>query len=180
MYIRNLNPSPYLTRFSGTKQFPSCANHVAMFDYTDMMEFMYYMEMNPHATVHGTVGGPFGCDMLIPLLNVGYINSESDLRSICSAWIFTLKGLYRSNLISPSKCSLDLTDVERGSVEERTRTQEAFCPFICNTDMEGFESTLIQQLEGYGVLSKDDADEKAQTAWINFICGGDASRMFSG
>lgn len=168
----NMNPSPYLTRFTGSSFLPSCSSHYSILQYTDLMDFSFDMELGPHAAVHGDLGGAFGCDMFSPLFEAGYINSESDLLTICKVWIFTLKALYRKNLIEPRECDL-VGDV-----------QSASCPFQCiyeSTDdddpLSGLKLQLMKLLKGE---VPSDISDDGKTAWGDFVCGGNASRVFGG
>ena len=165
----NMNPSKYITRFSGVTNPPDCKSHYSMVsDYTDLMDFMISVENSAHATTHGGIGGSYGCDMFDPLLEKGYISSSSSLLAICKLWIFSLKVLYRKNfLIASTGCELP-DDV-----------QDASCPFQCNVpDIASLTLTLKNNILG-GYIPTDISAE-GMTAWINFVCGGDASRVFSG
>lgn len=132
----NMNPSPYVTRFTGTTFLPKCSTHYDMMSYTDMMSFMVEMETSPHASTHGDVGGAYGCDLFQPLLDAGYINDEDSMVKICKIWIFSLKSLYRKNMIKARDC--DVPD----------DTQIASCPFQCmkTVDVDDWEESLESQL----------------------------------
>ena len=57
----NMNPSPYVSRFSMDLQvgtsLPTCAQHYDMLEYTNMMDFYYDIQYGPHATTHSLSGG---------------------------------------------------------------------------------------------------------------------------
>lgn len=163
----NMNPSPYITRFTGTLFLPNCKSHYDMLYYSDMMDFFFEMESSPHATSHGGLGGAFGCDLFLPLLEEGYINDEASVKAMCKTWIFTLKALYRKNYIAPQKsCALG------------DSVQDATCPFECLQDGEVLRKQLLDNYLRQYVPS--DMSQKGKKAWEEFICGGDASRVFAG
>ena len=166
----NMNPSPYVTRFTGTSFMPFCTTHYDMLSYTDMMDFMVEMETNPHASVHGDIGGSYGCDLFLPLLEAGYINDDDSVTKICKQWIFSLKSLYRKNMIRPKDCSLP-EDI-----------QSASCSFICVDNDDDWETAFSEQLvtkllKGYVPTNMDD---DGKDMWVDFVCGGDGAKVFAG
>ena len=167
-YLRspwNMNPSPYIVRFTGNTPLPSCDNHYDILKTNDMMSFMYYMEDSPHAATHGSTGGVYGCDLFKPLLDAGYINDHKALLYICKNWNFSLKKLYRHNYIHNTS-----------SCEVPDDVQDAFCPFSCNYD--GLALNLLKNIIADQVPG--DMSDEGVDAWLSFLCGGDGSRVFSG
>ena len=147
---------------------PNCASHLKMLGYTDMMEFFIEIEVDPHASVHGNNGGKFGCDLFDPLVDSGAMADAQSKMQVCSLWIFSLKALYRKNLIMPSKgCAIPET------------ANDAFCPFTCpEGSEEGIKTSLFNKLVKNEVPEDMTAEQEQQ--WVDFICGGDAARVFAG
>jgi hypothetical protein len=136
-------------------------------DYSDMMDFFFLMENAPHASVHGGLGGAYGCDMFLPLLDAGYVTDEKAVKSLCKTWIFTLKALYRENMITaPTDCTVG------------SSVQDATCPFECVASTKDLlrDSISTGLVKGFTPPLDDDGID----AWEDFICGGDASRVFAG
>ncbi len=65
------------------------------------------------------------------------------------------------------------------SCDMPTVTQEASCPFTCiYEDEDDFVSQLMGNLlKGEVPYSMDDDGHQM---WIDFVCGGDAARVFGG
>lgn len=167
-YLRspwNLNPSPNIVRFSGTTPLPSCDSHYSVLKKKDMMTFMYNIENGPHASTHGSMGGIYGCDAFNALLDAGYINDAKDALYICKNWNFSLKKLYRRNYIHNSS-----------SCEVPADPQTGFCSYQC--DYDGLSLELIHSILK-GKIPDDISGEGVQ-AWVDFVCGGEGSRVFSG
>lgn len=169
----NMNPSPYVTRFTGTSYLPTCTSHMNMLSYTDMMDFMIEVEVAPHAGLHGVTGGTYGCDLFDDLLASGAITDEENKMMICKLWIFTLKSLYRKNLIHASKGCTVSDDL-----------QSSFCGFDCEKGQDyAIKSLLLTNLINKRVPSDMGTDN--QEKWLSFMCGwgdgsGEAARVFSG
>ena len=164
----NMNPSPYVTRFTGTSFLPTCASHMNMLSYTDMMDFMIELEVAPHAGLHGVTGGTYGCELFDPLLAAGAITDEDNKMMICKLWIFTLKSLYRKNMIHATEGCVVADNV-----------QDSFCPLDCEKGQDyAIKSLLLDNLINKRVPSGMSSDN--QDMWLNFVCGGDAARIFSG
>ena len=164
----NMNPSPYVSRFTGTSFMPKCSTFVDMLDYTDLMSFMNNVEVSPHASVHGSNGGTYGCDLFDPLLEMGALTDEASKITVCKLWIFSLKSFYRKNLIHPQTgCSVP------------ENVQDAFCPFECepNSD-DDVKEWLFHNVIKTSV--PDVLTTEQENAWVDFMCGGDAARVFAG
>lgn len=147
---------------------PKCSAHLKMLEYTDLMEFTNQIEVGPHASVHGDNGGKFGCDLFDPLVAMGALKDETEKMSVCSMWIFTLKGIYRNNMIIPKVHCAIPDDIN-----------EAYCPFVCTAGVESdLEDLLFQKLISSSVPKDMTIDQKQ--SWIDFVCGGDAARVFAG
>lgn len=164
----NMNPSPYVTRFTGTNYLPTCTSHMNMMDYTNMMDFMIESEVAPHAGLHGVTGGAFGCDMFDDLLAMGAITDEDNKMMICKLWIFTLKSLYRRNLIHAQPGCVPGEDLN-----------DSFCALECEPGQDyAIKSLLLTNLVNKRVPSDLDSDQ--EQAWVDFVCGGNAAKVFSG
>ena len=169
----SMNPSPYISRFTslfnGAIPLPSCQMHyAALTEYSSMMAFFYDVSMLPHAPVHTLAGGIFGCDELRPLLEKGYITSETAMEQLCAGWIFQLKEYYRKFMIRPrSGCKADLTDLRLSS-----------CGFDCVEDALFDLQNSFQEVFGpYSDLTLPNATE----TWTSFICnGGPGGKIFPG
>jgi hypothetical protein len=166
----NMNPSPYVSRFSMDLQvgtsLPTCAQHYDMLEYTNMMDFYYDIQYGPHATTHSLSGGIYGCDQLSPLLDAGYISDETSLKLICSNWIFYMKEFYRYNYISPNSDCVVEDDI-----------QSSECGFTCGSDTTDMKFNLKNKISGY---VPSDISEDGWSAWVDFICTGNAHKIFSG
>ena len=167
----NMNPSPYVSRFTANMmigvQLPTCASHYAMLEETDFMDFMIDFENDPHATTHSLIGGTYGCDMMKPLLEAGYINSEDSLLSICSNWVFYMKEFYRANYLIPKL-----------SCDAGSNPDEATCGYVC---VDGTSSDLEFNLANkLGINVPTDMSDEGWQAWVDFICTGDGQKIYSG
>jgi hypothetical protein len=146
-------------------QLPTCTSHYNMLQYQDVMDFMIDFEDDPHATTHSMIGGTYGCDMLIPLLDEGLITDEDSLLAICSSWVFYLKEFYRANYLIPnSGCDASIPD-------------EATCGYTCTDGItDDLKFSLKNKIETY----IPDLDDDQWDTWISFICEGDGQKIFSG
>lgn len=173
-YLRapwNMNPSPYVSRFSMDLQIgislPTCTQHYKVLEETDLMSFFYDMQYDPHATTHSLSGGIYGCDLFQPLLDAGYIMDETNMKSICSKWIFYLKEFYRYNYIVPFDNCTVADDV-----------QDSQCGFTCPEDTL---TTLVENLNTKLINNVPSTmGDVGQTAWLDFLCLGDGQKIFSG
>jgi hypothetical protein len=168
----NMNPSPYLTRFAADYQIgvslPTCTQHYAIIaESADLMDFMYDIENGPHATAHALAGGTYGCDLMMPLYDAGYISDESSLKSICSKWVFYLKEFYRYGYITPNdECTV------------ADDTDSSTCGFTCDDDsLSNLKSNLKNKIQDF---TPSDMSDDGWTAWTDFICSGDGQKIFSG
>lgn len=165
----NMNPSPYVSRFTMDLQIgislPTCTQHYALLEETDMMTFLYNSQYDPHATTHSLSGGIYGCDKLKTLLDSGYISDESNLKNICSKWIFYMKEFYRYDYLEPYD-SCDVAD----------DTQSSTCGFSCK-DTTALLSNLKTKIEN-NVPS--DMSDDGWNAWLDFVCNGDGAQIFAG
>jgi len=167
----NMNPSPYVSRFSMDLQIgislPTCTQHYKILEETDMMSFFYDMQYDPHATTHSLTGGIYGCDLLQPLLDAGYITDETNMKKICSKWIFYLKEFYRYNYLVPNDNCTVPDDV-----------QSSECGFYCPDE----SLTELNQNLNTKLFSNipETIGEVGQSAWLDFVCLGDGQKIFSG
>jgi len=173
-YLRapwNLNPSPYVSRFAydykvGT-MLPTCNQHYTILQYTSLMDFMVDMEDGPHATTHALSGGIYGCDLMKPLLDAGYVNDEASLKTICGKWVFYMKEFYRYNYVVPNR-SCNVSDDVQSSV----------CGVTCDEDSISLLQLNLKTKIANQIPS--DIDTDGLTAWSDFICTGDGWKVFSG
>jgi hypothetical protein len=148
-------------------------------------DFLKEAPYAPHATTHGTVGGNFGCDLLVELVEQGVLLEEQK-GHVCAFWIVFLKESYRGNYITPKKdCEvittsddgLEAADVEVQVEDEYTgvgsrrrklsssasssssillTSDNQDCGFVCNEDrMELFRDHILLQLTTKGFASGD-------------------------
>lgn len=83
----NMNPSPNITRFASTTvSVPSCAAYSSWASADSYTDFLYGAPYLPHASVHGDIGGAYGCDAMNYMRSKGLINDIDDQISICSKW----------------------------------------------------------------------------------------------
>jgi len=168
----NLNPSPYISRFSiSTSSLPKCTSYYSWLEITSFKDFLDIAPYAPHASVHGAVGAVFGCDMLDSLTEKGVIPDENTQRSICKKWGFIMKELYRANSISArsnDECSYTNLDYDGIS-----------CGFVCPTDEDELDD-LSEKIKGQLKTFNVDDSEENLVQWRDFICSGDASKVFVG
>jgi hypothetical protein len=165
----NMNPSPYVTRFSAySPSLPSCSDYYGGLGMPGYLDFMESAPYGSHASTHGVIGAVYGCDKMNYLREMGIIKDEDSQVSICKKWGFYLKELYRANYITPrSDCSVS-------SLDEKGVT----CGFSCNQaqwdDMldELKDTISAQYLKG---TQTQDYEE-----WRDFVCTGDGYRIFVG
>ena len=166
----NMNPSPYVSRFLDDYKIgislPSCTTHYTILKEDTLVNFMYNMQNDPHATTHSLTGGIYGCETMTSMLDSGYLSSVDEQKTLCSKWIFYLKEFYRFGYITPKTDCVVEEDV-----------QSSTCGFDCNGDMNLFLANLKTKLVSY--VPEDMADE-GWYAWRNFICTGDGGKIFSG
>jgi hypothetical protein len=138
-----------------------------MIETTDMMDFLVDIEDGAHATTHSLSGGIYGCDLLSPLLDAGYISDETSLKNICSKWVFYMKEFYRYNFITPySSCNIS------------DDTQASTCGFTCVDGMG--ESMKLNLKNKISALVPTTMSDDGWDTWKDFICTGDGAKIFSG
>lgn len=89
----NMNPSPYLTRFSAySPNLPSCNEYYGGLGLKSFMESLANAKNGPHASTHGVIGAVYGCDKFDSLReDDGIIKDEDSQLSMCKKWGFYLK-----------------------------------------------------------------------------------------
>jgi len=165
----NLNPSPYVSRYPliettasiGEFYMPTCTDHYDALQYDDRMDFYLESSFDPHGTLHILEGGFYGCDLLQPLVDAGFI---TDYNSVCYFWVFTLKELYRAGYITPKK------SCEVGDSLESTN-----CGYTCANEEKVYSKILT--MVGIGI---NKTAEGVDDAFTSFVCGGDGGRIFPG
>jgi hypothetical protein len=129
------------------------------------------MEDGPHATTHSLTGGIYGCDLLTPMLEAGYISDEKSQKEICSKWVFYMKEFYRYNFLTPkSDCVVEDT------------LEESTCGYECSTDAyEPMVLNLKNKINNFvSSQMQESSSNPGWTAWKDFICTGNGHKMFSG
>jgi len=168
----NMNPSPYLTRFSAyTPSLPSCFEYYGGLGMKDFMESLANAKNGPHASTHGVIGSVYGCDKMDYLReDEGLIKDEDSQLSMCKKWGFYLKELYRAGYISSgSDCTAE------SSLEE----DDIDCSFTCNAEKYDSLLTEIKFLVSASYLNsgmKTSDWEKIR----DFLCEGDGYKIFVG
>lgn len=168
-YLRgpwNMNPSEYVTRFtSEVTTLPGCSAYYQWASMDSLKDFLYISPYLPHASLHGSVGGVYGCDAFDDMLKKGLINDEDSMVMICSKWGFYLKELYRGNYITPKE-SCDTKKTEK-------------CGFECTEDSYDVMGSQVKKTINNAYVptstSTDDWDK-----WRDFICSGEGSTVFVG
>ncbi len=170
-YLRgawNTNPSPFVSRFvTNDPGLPSCSAFFDILLYTDQAQFFADVPYGPHATTHGGIGGVFGCDAMDSLLEAGLIKDDYSKRFLCKKWSILMKELYRADLITPkSDCSVTSLDSDGFS-----------CGFVCNDDDSRRMMSAVKDLITSAYVP---TDFDSWAGWKDFICEGDAHKVFSG
>jgi len=176
-YLRapwNMNPSPYLSRFTSTnKHLPSCSSHYELLGYDTLNDFLATVPYGAHAATHGTIGGVYGCDAMNDLAAAGYIIDDEAQINLCKNWIFYLKEFYRMNYLTPyTNCTMTDGNTDFDSLN---------CGFTCNPDDADrmlFDLTKILNSD-YDCVPTD-MDDAGWYAWRDFICTGDGFKVFGG
>jgi hypothetical protein len=52
----------------------------------------FWLGDDPHSSAHSLVGGMYGCDMFVPLLDENLIEDHTGMMTICGKWAFVMKG----------------------------------------------------------------------------------------
>lgn len=171
-YMRSpwgMNPSPYISRFAfdfTNTSFPSCEDHYDLLQYTDMMDFFLESSYSPHASVHGMLGGYYGCNAFDTLIASGHVMNADEALNICQRWDFYMKELWRAGLVSP-KTNCNLTNDLNSN----------YCGFDCNNStMTNITDWLFPQI----ITSADIGLSDAESVWQSFICGGDGGLILTG
>ena len=166
----NMNPSPYVTRFSSySPSLPSCSDYYGGIGMTGFVDFLATAPYGSHASTHGVIGSVFGCDKMSSMRSTGIIEDDESQLSLCKSWGFYMKELYRGNYITSSDdCSVTSLDEEGIS-----------CSFECNASqlddmIDALKFTLPSQYMKKG-MSTDD-----WITWRDFVCDGDGWRIFVG
>jgi len=167
----NTNYSPYISRFpTSDSTLPSCKSYYNWLELDDIVDFMSKSPFGPHGSVHGNVGGIFGCDLFDPLISKGLLKSSSKSQ-ICTNWGFTMKELYRINYINRK-------DSSKCSASKPYDYDSADCGFNCNDEyFDKIPNALNGLIKRY---LKEDLTDDEQIEWRNFLCKGDGWRIFVG
>jgi hypothetical protein len=176
-YIRspwNMNPSPYLSRFTSTnKHLPTCSSHYQLLAYDTLTDFLSTVPYGAHASTHGVIGGVYGCDLMDDMLDAGLIIDDEAQINLCKNWIFYLKEFYRMDYLKPrTGCYTDNGDTGYSSLH---------CGFECNAD---YADKMLFDLSKILNSDYDCVPETLTTqqwnTWKDFICVGDGYKIFGG
>ena len=173
----NTNPASKITRFSSDnlliENIPSCRNYLSWLQDMDYSSFLSTSENAPHASIHGGIGGVFGCNVLDELYDQGLVGADpsgTDYRDdICYKWPFYMKELYRGNLLFMREdCTTD----------EGLSYDGSSCGYDCNSaridEIPGVLAGL--SLANYVAYNNDSVWQ----TFSDFICTGNGWRIFSG
>lgn len=171
----NLNPSPFVSRFNfnfTTHKMPNCNDHYNLLNINNLMTFFNLGEFAPHGNVHILTGGAFGCDKFDKLLADGFIIDETTAKKMCVIWSpVIMKTAYRYHYVTP----------EKNCVPNFDNLESSECSYTCPDDKKDDLFKFISKFKySADQLNIDIAKEGAQDAWIDFICGGDGGKVFSG
>jgi hypothetical protein len=169
-----------ITRFTSVdKWLPTCENHYKLLGYTQLKDFLQQVPYGAHASVHGVIGGVYGCDLFDPLLEAGYLIDEQAKLNMCKNWIFYLKEFYRDDLLTP-KDSCQAEDLTTGVFSTAYENQQ--CGFECVPEMLNILLLQLQSVlnSDYTCVDTDSMPNEGWIAWKNFICNGDGFKVFGG
>ena len=174
----NANPAPKITRFAQDdlmlQNIPSCKVYMNWLETNDFGDFLSTSENAPHASIHGGIGGVWGCSVLDELYDAGYVGvdpSGEDYRDdICYKWPFYMKELYRADILRfRSDCSTD-SDLSFAGTE---------CGYECNEEKIDSVKDVLSGLTLKNYVSDASSDDLWE-AYKDFVCYGNAYRIFSG
>lgn len=165
-YLRapwSANPSPYLLRFPSGEEdnngLPDCESYYNWFDTDTLFEHLAQADVGPHTMAHWTMGQMYGCDILDPLVDAGYVNKRGRL---CLEWGIYMKALYRDYYIETNESCTPET-----------------CAWSCIEDRKDAMLTYMSSKWSSTFLHKtmDTADWEVVQ---DFICDGDGYKVFYG
>lgn len=204
----NLNPANKLTRFVSVdgygKDLPSCSSHYSFLSLTKLVDFLMKAPYAPHGATHIAIGGVYGCDALDWAREAGYINGEAGQIALCKSWYFYMKEFFRMNILT---AKTGCTSVNAQG-EYSTAYDDIKCGFECNDDyfdelmncLKGggkfpagdpinnivncvngdLDPSIFNTNDDGCVPEGDDMPEEGWTAFKDFICTGDAYKIFGG
>lgn len=172
-YLRgpwNTNPSPYISRFTlEYVSLPKCSAYYNWLSFDSYTDFLYQASFGPHASVHGDIGGLFGCDVFDQLYDRGLVTSKKKATQVCKKWTIILKELYRANFITARD---DCTATEL--------TEDGFdCGFECDASDKDSMRSALSNLIGDSYTGGDLTDGQWEQ-WRDFVCIGEGFKAFSG
>ena len=174
----NANPAPKITRFAQDdlmlQNIPSCKVYLQWLEMDDFGDFLSNSENAPHASIHGGIGGVFGCDVLDELYDKGYIGVDEDgedyREDICYKWPFYMKELYRGDILRfREDCT---TDHDLSFAGTR-------CGYVCNEEKIDSVGDILSGLSLANYVT-NSSDPTLWEAFKDFVCTGNAYRIFSG
>lgn len=174
-YLRspwNINPSPYVTRFaSDAIPLPSCSQYYEALNTDYTMSFVDAIQKGPHASVHASLGNVFGCDTLVPMLELGLLNEGNALMNLCGQWSYYMKDLYRDNYLKPKVgCTTDDFDSNPNNIQ---------CGYECDSSQNANTTAAIKELLSRGFVPDTLTDDDWET-WREFVCTGDGYKIIVG
>jgi hypothetical protein len=125
--------------------------------------------------VHILTGGAFGCDKFLPLYENGYIGDKKGLERMCIGWsAVIMKAAYRFHYVTP----------EKGCVVNLENLEESKCSYVCEDsakdDLYAMIAALAAVPDDPGYINLNLTISDAKETWLDFICGGDGSKVCVG
>ena len=158
----NMNPSPYVSRFTSKltqSELPTCAAHLSILESFSFDSFLQEIEEKAYGSMPSVIGGVYGCDQLIPMQGKGYLSSESDTKAVCGKWETYLKELYRLDLIN-------------------FKHESDRCQITCSgSKKDALRMALATRLADH---VPEDMNDKGWDAWMDFVCDGAGANIFPG
>jgi hypothetical protein len=127
------------------------------------------------------LGGVYGCDVFDSLRLQGYINDEVGQKNLCKNFVFYIKDFYRQNLIKPRSGCVSVSPVTGYFSTEWDAQNCGFeCPDERLVDLKAYLETDVLNQDHDCVPSAKDMPQDGWDAWIDFLCHGDAFKIFAG
>jgi len=171
----NMNPSPYISRYTTTESvMPACADYLSLFTTasTEMVDFLDLVQRGSHAPIHASIGNTFGCDIIDELTSSGSgIVADDKQAKLCRNWSFYMKDLYRTNYLKPvTGCSTENFDAS---------SNELTCAYECNEDQaDTFIDALKDKLSKNEYLTSESTENYSKMK--DFICTGNGYKIIVG
>ena len=130
----NLNPSPYISRYSPVRwPMANCYHFQQLLAEASVTGFTNHAPYLPHGSIHVNIGGIFGCELLKSLVARQHIIGEHNLHRVSVNWSFQIKELYRKMIITfPDRCKYSLLTPKNVS-----------CKYRCQLNYEQVTDNLL-------------------------------------